>query len=395
MALLCLVFASAAAAATVEGEVSAEDGGAPLEGVLVCAWDAEEEFSELEEELCEPTDADGLYEITGLPAGQYVVEFWPGYKHLPYFGEYWDDREFFSTADEIELGSLQTADEIDAELEASGVIEGTVVAEQGGEPLQYVEVCAYSKSGGRCAWTDEEGEYAIGELAADDYTVEFWDLEGTYMSQWYDNHDHPEEADEIEVEPGEPSDEIDATMRPGGRIQGKVTVAATGAGIEEMLVCAIENSERLAECGFTGPQGNYTLYALSGGAYKVAFSIDLSEWFTGEADEPDGYDTQYYDGQSTLAAASPVTVVPPGTVAGINARFGPPPAPPPVAPVSGVAKKKKPAAKACRKGFKKRKVKGKKRCVKIHKGKKGGEKKSGRGAKGRALSRFGAVRIQP
>ena len=394
LAVLCLGAASALAA-SIEGEVSAEEGGAAIADVLVCAYPVGAEFAE----SCDSTDALGEYAIEGLAAAEYKVEFWAGWAGLPFFGEFWEDRESFANADPIELGADEVRAEVDAELESAGSIAGTVTAADGGAPLEEAEVCAYGEDGFRCGWTGEDGGYALGELPADTYEVEFFSYEN-YSPQYHEDRDHSYEADDVEVELGEVASEIDAAMKSGGQISGRVTAAATGAPLPEIVVCSIEAAAtELFSCAQTNAAGQYTLRRLVTDVYKVGFSIDLGEWL-GEGSEVDGYDAQFYSGQTNLVSANPVAVIAPNSVGGIDAslrRTGETRALPPLPPATVLPVvpkgKPKPKPRRCRPGFKKKKVKGKVRCVKVH--------KKRRNAKGKAGARDSAfpgsvrIRLQP
>jgi hypothetical protein len=82
--------------------------------------------------------------------------------------------------------------------------------------------------------------------------------------------------------------------------------------------------------------------------------------------EEDDYFEQYFSGAATFSLATPVAVAPSAVTAGISARLVSRKAPPvtPTSPV--VAPKPKPHKKHCRKGLKRIKVRGKERCVRIH-----------------------------
>jgi hypothetical protein len=92
------------------------------------------------------------------------------------------------------------------------------------------------------------------------------------------------------------------------------------------------------------------------GSYKVVFSPEPSG-----LGGPDSFLTQWWGGQSTFAAAAPIEITPPAVVDNIDASLVAPPLAAPAPPIV-----KKPVLK-CKRGFLKRKVHGKQRCVKRHK----------------------------
>lgn len=391
--LLGLWTAGTASAATgsIEGTVTAASGGAALEGIGACAYEIGGDL----EEACGLTDDEGEYLLDELEPGQYKVEFWD--QSLEYIGQYYEDAEFWEDATAVAVTSGGTAIGIDAELDKAARIEGEVNVVGSGAPLEEVEVCAWGEESFRCGETGSDGKYVIAGLWPGEYEIEFWPwTEGNFAPQWWQGHDRWYEADPLTISAGQTETGVDAELSPAGQINGTVTSPSTGARLAEIPVCSIDPVvNQLYTCTETNLAGQYTLRRFTTAQYKVVFSPDFAEWFPGEESFDDGYPTQFWNGKPTLAAADPINLVAPLTVAGIDARLGtPPPAPqPPAAPAQVTTKKK--SGKPCRKGFKKKKVKGKKRCVKIHKGKKGSKGKAGGKRGNRMVSRFGAVRIQP
>jgi hypothetical protein len=77
---------------------------------------------------------------------------------------------------------------------------------------------------------------------------------------------------------------------------------------------------------------------------------------------------QWWDGASSAADATPITIEPPETRTGVDGRLANRyPTPPPEAPVVTVQPQPNaPVAKKCRKGFRSRTVGGRTRCVRKH-----------------------------
>lgn len=166
------------------------------------------------------------------------------------------------------------------------------------------------------------------------------------------------------MEPGEETTGIDAELDPGATISGTVSSAASEVGLKGIPVCSIDAPiDDLLTCGWTEPDGSYSLPFLPAGQYKVAFSIDFGQWFGEPASEDDGYATQFWDNQVRLATANVIPLSTGQSVGGIDARLGNAltrsvitPAPPVVHP----------RRRHCRKGYVRKKVRGKVRCVKRH-----------------------------
>jgi len=364
--------ASGAPTGSIEGRVTGADTHEGIEGVEVCASGSEAEgdfwFS------CETTGSDGTYAIEEVPAGEYEVEFEAGetgYLSQSYF--------------DLVIVEADPVTGIDVELSLGATIEGTAVRSVDEAPVEELEVCAFSIDGegfAGCTGTDTDGTYEL-LVPPGEWKIEFWpEWTGQDLAlQYFDQHPRWSEADPVLAEEGEVVEGIDARLDPGANITGRVTSEA-GSALEEILVCAIDTvTEDLAHCTYTSDSGDYELSFLPAGQYKVAFSLDRDEWFGGESfEDADGFPTQFWNGQATLAAASVISLAGGQEASGIDARLGSSPpsgesAPPvtinvPPAPAPAVSVKASATSsshgrrKTCRRGLKRKKVKGKYRCVK-------------------------------
>jgi hypothetical protein len=371
LALLCLLMAlapAAASAGSISGTVTDAETLKPVEEVEVCAWllESEEGFR------CTETDAAGAYELEELAEGEYAVEFWASY--LGYATQFYDDESNWEQADPVVVGS-EPVTGIDAALRPRPGITGTVTRSSDGEPVEEVEVCAYpvdpkvEETFSECGYTQADGTYYV-ELEPGKYKVEFWPGgPGQNLAfQFYNGRTHWSEADAVVVKPGERTGGIDAGLEPGATISGTVSSAAGGVGLEEIPVCSIDSpSGELLTCNWTAADGSYALRHLPGDQYKVVFSIDFSEWF-GEPvflGEDDGFATQFWNNQTTLAAANVIALATGQSVSGIDARIGSSVTPPVIRPITPVPTVHHPR-KRCRRGYVRKKVKGRMRCVKRH-----------------------------
>lgn len=247
---------------------------------------------------------------------------------------------------------------------AAGEIEGEVVKAGTSVAIKGVEACAYQLPTYEifaCDKTDVNGEYVLSGLPDGEYIVEFWAPYLGFAPQFFNGVASYEEAEEILVSGGSVSG-IDAELEEGGAIAGRVTDAATGAGINGVSVCAYS---RVIEgnCAFTNPAGDYAVEGLATGSYGVEFSTELP-----------AYPTLFYNQQSSPNSANLVTVTAPNVTGNINAQMGKPkvvviptPAPPAAPPAP---RKHKAKALKCHKGFKKTTRHGRQVCVKKHKKKK-------------------------
>ena len=252
----------------------------------------------------------------------------------------------------------------------TGGIAGTVTS--GGTGIKGIEVCAYEVGGEEeaCILTSPSGEYTLSGLAPGSYKVEFWThREGlNLITQYYNDQPTFSAAEAIPVTAGAPVPNINAQLHEGGRIAGTVTDASSHAGVGEINVCASESISEEGACALTAPGGQYTIAGLPGGSYKVEFLPDFEE-----EGLPGSYINQYYNDQPSFATADLVPVTAPGgTTPGINAALVKRPAatvptisvPPVIAPAPVPAPVAKPKPLTCKKGFRKKTVAGKTRCIK-------------------------------
>jgi len=315
----CAPGAMAASTGEISGTVT-NTSAEPIEGIEVCAYSEATEDFILE---CTTTKSNGKYTIAGLPSGEYEVEFSsPSNSTLNYITQYWEYKSSFSEATLVPVGSGETPN-IDAELHEGGQITGTVRNIAHG-PIVGIEVCAsLEKAGGsKCATTNAGGEYTIVGLATGSYTVEFLSPYKSlldYVTQYWEYKSLLSEASTVSVTAGSIKAGIDAELKEGGRITGRVTNASTGAGLEEVLVCVLTESGKLVsfrQCAITGANGEYTISAVASGNYKIGFDAGKE------------YVSQYYNGKSSPAEANTVLVTAPATTPNIDAAmqtFGTPP----------------------------------------------------------------------
>lgn len=362
----------AAGTASIAGTVTSQAEGTPLEGVRVCVEGLG--MSEEVEIPCVKTAANGTYTVASLSAGRYVVEFLPpeGRNLVPQF---YDGRLSWEEATPISLNAGEAKTGVDAALEKGATISGFVTAAATGLPVPGVFVCAFSTNGpgAGCAETNGVGGYTIVGLPAGLYEVEFEpvETEQDVVSESYAGGLVPVPAQ------GQVTG-INAALQRGGQIAGTVRAAANGAPLGGVEVCITEAGESWAlGCLATPPSGAYRFTHVWAGEFKIVFSPEPSELENGKSKKipVDSYPTQWWNGQSTFLAATPIGITPPAVVTGIDGSLGPgptvsPPAPAPTPPVTAIVQPKpkpKPKPLNCHRGLAKKKVKGKLRCVRRHK----------------------------
>jgi hypothetical protein len=201
-------------------------------------------------------------------------------------------------------------------------IAGTVTDASTHAGIVGIEVCAsqitseFTEGAEQCAQTTTGGAYTLSGLASGRYQVEF-SVPPTsslnYVTQYYVNASTPTGASPVSVSATAGASGIDAALRPGGRITGRVTDASTSGPIGGIEVCALPGRVEILGCALTNPNGEYSISRLASGQYTVVFSAASASSLN--------YITQYYSGRSSLLGVTQVTVKAEETTSGIDATL--------------------------------------------------------------------------
>jgi hypothetical protein len=322
-AFVCAVGLPAAGEAeetgAIGGTVTAEGGGV-LEGVNVCAYATGDPSTSLG---CQLTDPTGSYEIAGLAAGQYTVEFTPP-APAKYLKQFYSGAASVDQATSVAVTAGAVTPAIDATLvkvpPSPGAIAGTVKAEGGGA-LEGVNVCIYGAGAPgvpiECKLTGPTGKYEVIELPAGQYTVEFTPpAPAKYFTQFYSGAVSVDQATLVEVTAGALTPGIDATLvkvpPSPGAIGGTVNAEGGGA-LEGVNVCAYASGApgTPVGCQLTGPSGIYEIAGLAAGQYTVEFVPPA----------PAQYLTQFYSGATSADQAASVAVTEGALTPGVDATL--------------------------------------------------------------------------
>ncbi len=284
---------------TISGTVK-DSTSAPISGVCVDAYSAGTYVDGTS------TLSDGTYSIPGLTPGTYTVDFTADCGTTTSYLEQWyNGASTASSATPVVLASGGTAAAINATMSTGGSISGTV-KDSTSAPISGISADAYDGySYVGSAVTQSNGTYTITGLAAGSYTVEFYGCgtTGSYVLQWYQGAAGQSTATSVAVANNQAVTGINATMQGAGTISGTVTnQPATGS-----IVSVYQGGTYVTEVEPLAA-GTYSITGLMPGSYTVEFSAS-------------GSVTQWYNGVSTEAAATPLTVGAGQTVSGINATL--------------------------------------------------------------------------
>jgi len=224
--------------------------------------------------------------------------------------EWYNDKAYFSTADAIDISAGGVVTGVNISLEKKGAITGTVMV-GGSTPVAgaFVQVYNAYKSLASNGWTDANGRYTITVPYAGThaYFVEFGSP--SIVTEWYQDQDSLDAATPVTVTAGT-TVTVNADVTVGGWITGVVTDAVTTLPIDGVWVGLYDQSDNYLKGINTNPSGAYSLARLATGYYKVRFGhIDYVE--------------EFYDDQSTLDLATPVSVTAGITTPNISAALTP------------------------------------------------------------------------
>jgi hypothetical protein len=247
------------------------------------------------------TDADGNYQITGLPDGAYRLSAFA----CTISGcetRWWPDAMIPSDAEEVIVeGGVAVQGAINFILPlriGSATISG-LVRNMDGTPLKDAYVSAHTANSagnlrgfGGWAQTDSTGKYVIRQLFEGSYLLQasYYSADST-GSAWYDGVDSMEEATPVVVAANENREGIDFSLEVKpvyGKIAGRVVDAETGDPIDrgyiqlrsQYLDIACNAMPFLYQPGVMFSGGFFELEYLFEGEYRLAAFVDNgSVWY--------------------------------------------------------------------------------------------------------------------
>lgn len=258
-----------------------DNQGQGIGGIRCQAWDSITGAVAAESSSGETGD----FQVIGLATGQYQVYFQPD--GLAFQGEWFDDQTGQDGAVTLTVTAGTGLAGVEAVLDRWGGMTGHVY-QPDGQPVPDTRVVCSDQQGQTVkeTVTTPDGYYRL-EVPPGRYRLHFippWG--GELLDTWYGG-DTEAAAAVIEIEVERLLTGIDARLRTGGRIAGRVTdFQDQPVSIE--VNCFDEQNQNVATA-FAGVDGQYILKPLRTGRYKVYFgnlgySIFLPEWYQNRRD---------------------------------------------------------------------------------------------------------------
>jgi Carboxypeptidase regulatory-like domain len=316
VALLVLVPAAFAAnTAKIKGTVTEAGSFVPVNNIEVTVYEAS--GKEVPVGFAS-TEANGAYTVEGLPAGEYKVEFSGAFEGLNYITQYYKGASSFAAAEPVKVAEAETKENISAQMQAGGEVEGTVTDASTHKPLAKAFIVALGpgETVEGAAFTEASGHYTIVGLPTGTYEIGFADV--GYVVQYYNDQSSLASANPLPVVQKATAPGINAALMPKIPINTLAPVASGTPEVGQTLSCTSGS--------WTGtPTPTFAFSWLRDGV-PIA-SANASTYVVQSADDGNGLTckvTATNKTGSVAAVSNTLTVpVPP-----------PPPPPPPVLTVS-------------------------------------------------------------
>jgi Carboxypeptidase regulatory-like domain len=318
--------------ASISGVVRSHRSGQPLAHICVDAY-GQGQLGDIQEQAI--TRANGSYLIKNLGTGRYTVEF---NAYCDQAGDYLNGRYHRAVA--VTDGKTTTG--INGDLDEGAAISGMVTSQASGAPVASLCVTAIKGDNEDFAFTGKHGGYSFSRLPAGHYEISFaggCGNRGSYAPQYYDGQANAQGATLVAATAGQTTTSIDAVMRPGATVTGRVS-GPTGTGLAG--VCVLLASKNLVgglgpslaaqldpylglsaiPVAYTGHTGHYRVTNMQPGQYAVEFITGCGGGrarFGSHVFAPNGHGgTDWvWAGGGTVTAGVSITLHPGGSISGV------------------------------------------------------------------------------
>ncbi len=263
------------------------------------------------------TDATGAYQLDGLAAGAYRLQY-SDCNPSPRYVSQW----YLGHTDQSDANTVTVVDLVDTTLSTvtldPGVVVQGTVTDGDGAPLADVNVNVNPTGSGSSGWaqTGVDGSYSTTPVPSGSYRVQFSPSDASHATQFWNDQRSWNTADPLtlSVADGPVRSGIDAQLSSSATVEGTVT-GTDGSGLAGICVDAnVPTGNGWDGIGgtTTGPDGTYTLTGLSPGDVRVHFRD------CGAGPHVD----QWYSGRSDFNSSTPVVLAPEEIRSGVDATLG-------------------------------------------------------------------------
>ena len=236
------------------------------------------------------TNSAGQYQLHLPGAGDYYVATNNSPADHGLVDECWDNFKCLDQMDPAGSGAAlisvaaDTTFIADFVLDAGSSISGTVTAEDGGAPLENIQICVRRQEDGGeegCVTTDASGFYELSGLRLrDDYDVYTNDLNG--LAFYKEMHLENECCDV----PGDPVDTtvsdqvVDFALEASASISGRVVDSSNDNPIEYSRVWLVSEQCEFLAYGDTNANGDYIIAGFEMGTYYIAAFAEYQDYIS-------------------------------------------------------------------------------------------------------------------
>ncbi|MEU1678254.1 carboxypeptidase regulatory-like domain-containing protein [Micromonospora zamorensis] len=284
--------AQAAATGAISGRLTTSTG-TPAAEVLVQVYETES-YNYVDNAS---TSADGNYTVSGLPAGSYLVGYFPLEQPEQYYRQHptiWDATPVTVTA-----GGTTRADD---QLFGTGTISGQIV-NAAGDPLPDLsidarEVDTDAWAGGR---TDDQGRFTFVTRPGR-YILSLQPIQGSDQAQYVPGTTDRESASVFEVKADETT-VVNETALPAGGLSGRFTTAA-GAPLADAQVIVSATTGSSGAYLQTDANGEFSAQLLPGSYIVGLFAGDRQQYYRGKLTSEEADHVEVRGGQQTTITDS-------------------------------------------------------------------------------------------
>jgi hypothetical protein len=223
------------------------------------------------------TNAAGGYLISGIPSGDYLVEFVPcGPAAENYAPTYWHEANPFEASPTIAAPAGKTTGDVSEALTPylvanGGSVSGKVTSASSGAPLANICVLIvnFNTDNGALATTGSKGDYLATGIPAGSYQAIFEPCDGQNYQETSWHH-----GASFKVRKGARTKGISVALSPGAVIEGTVE-SLHGTPLTGLCLITEQTSGSISTIDEGGPfafGGDYKITALPPGAYTIGFS---------------------------------------------------------------------------------------------------------------------------
>ncbi|MCI0511928.1 carboxypeptidase regulatory-like domain-containing protein [candidate division KSB1 bacterium] len=284
-----LLFAQGSISGTVKNEQ-----GAPLKNVRIRVMNIDGSY----EGHFDFTDASGRYQIDSLMVGNYYLR---SHNLQGYMDQYYTDVDDKRLAQVFKVLVGSAFSNIDFILKMTGGhVIGRVTDQSTGNPIQNMGLFFFNieTTMDHYTFTDNNGFYRSPGLPAGPYKIMAYGTPHGYLSEYYNDQPDPDRAQIVVISRSDTTHTIDFQMGKGSAIAGQVFAEDDQQPIPNAWIIVYTKSGQWMADAKTKPDGTYNVAGLVQGEFYLKVNgIDAWSFFT-----------EFYDNQSDLSAATPVSV---------------------------------------------------------------------------------------